>query len=508
MLKKFYESFKEAFTSVIPIYLLIMVLNFTPFLNLSGREIMVFSITAAMLIIGMALFNLGANVAMTPMGKAIGVGLTKQGKLSILLIVSFIFGLLITVAEPDLTVLANQVSAVMNPWVLIICIGLGVGIFLSLAAAKIIFKINLTTILTYFYMILFAASIMVILTGNGDLLALSFDSGGVTTGPVTVPFIMALGVGISSVVSKKSEKDASFGLIALCSVGPILAVLVLGIFAKGTLSYELPDYSIGSNFAVSILEHIWTCMKEVGLALGLIVVFFAVCNVIFLKISKKKLIQLGIGLLYAYVGLVLFLAAASTGFLPIGYKIGSSIADYSKYLLIPVGFVMGALTVLAEPAVHVLNQQVEEITQGLVKKKSMLMALTIAVGISLSLSMIRIIFGFSIMYYLIPGYLICLGLSFFVPKIYTAIAFDSGGVASGPLTSSFILPMGVGACYILNGTTSVFTDAFGLVAMVAMTPLITIELLGLAAIIKDKRRVKKQVKQMIASDDEVIIKFM
>lgn len=445
---------------------------------------------------------------MTPMGEHIGIGLTKTKKLSLLLIVCFAMGVLITVAEPDLTVLATQVKDIINPTVLTVSVGVGVGIFLLLSVLKIVFRKQLSTLLMFFYMLLFALTSLVVINGNADFLALAFDSGGVTTGPITVPFIMALGVGIAITLGGRNVEENSFGLIAMCSIGPILAVTVLGIFAKGNITYKLPDYSIdahlGENFGTALLS----VAKEVIIAIGLISLFFFVLQVIFLKLPRRKLIQIIIGIAYTVVGLVIFLTAVNVGFMPIGYKMGTELAKNSPWIIIVFGFVLGTVVVLAEPAVHVLNKQVEEITGGTVSKSSMMIALSVGVGISIGLSMLRIVLDFSILYYLIPGYFISLGLSFFIPGLYTAIAFDSGGVASGPLTSSFILPFAVGVCCMLGGESKIMSNAFGVVAMVAMTPLITIQLLGFKAVMTRKVKQKIAMKRILEADDEQIINFM
>ena len=360
----------------------------------------------------------------------------------------------------------------------------------------------------FFYMLLFAMTSLVVINGNADFLALAFDSGGVTTGPITVPFIMALGVGIAITLGGRNVEENSFGLIAMCSIGPILAVTALGIFAKGNITYKLPDYSIdahlGENFGTALLS----VAKEVIIAIGLISLFFFVLQVIFLKLPRRKLIQIIIGIAYTVVGLVIFLTAVNVGFMPIGYKMGTELAKNSPWIIIVFGFVLGTVVVLAEPAVHVLNKQVEEITGGTVSKSSMMIALSVGVGISIGLSMLRIVLDFSILYYLIPGYFISLGLSFFIPGLYTAIAFDSGGVASGPLTSSFILPFAVGVCCMLGGESKIMSNAFGVVAMVAMTPLITIQLLGFKAVMTRKVKQKIAMKRILEADDEQIINFM
>jgi hypothetical protein len=347
---------------------------------------------------------------------------------------------------------------------------------------------------------------MLIITGNGDLIPLAFDSGGVTTGPITVPFIMALGVGIASTIGGKDSSENSFGLIALCSVGPMLAVLVLGIASNGAMPEIVPDYEMAEGFS-AILHALLHTAKGIGIALGLIVIFFAILQVVCLKLPKTKIVQIAVGIAYTFVGLVIFLTAVELGFMPIGYKIGLQLAE-KPIALILMGLALGMVTVLAEPAVHVLNKQVEEITEGTVSRGSMMIALSIGVGLSICLSMVRIVFDFSVLYYLVPGYLISLGLSFFVPGLYTAIAFDSGGVASGPLTSSFILPLAVGACCAIQGQGKILIDAFGVVAMVAMAPLITIQLLGFRAILAKKIRQKVAFSKLLNADDEQIIDFM
>ena len=508
-MKQLFEKIKEALISVLPITLIVVFLNFTSLINFSFKEIFVFVISALLLILGIGLFNLGADLAMTPMGTHVGSGLTKSKSIFLLLFVSFLLGLFITIAEPDLSVLASQVENVMNPTLLVVMIGIGVGLFLVIGVLKILFKRNLSSLLMFFYMLLFALTSFVVINGNEKLLPLSFDSGGVTTGPITVPFIMALGVGIAMTVGGKRSNENSFGLIALCSVGPILAVMMLGVFATGDLSYELPNYSIAENVVLDFIHMFFDVAIEVLLALGLIVAFFFVINVIFLKLPKKKLIQIGIGILFTYIGLVIFLTSVNVGFMPIGYKMGTQLGDGNLVVLVLFGFIIGLVVVLAEPAVHVLNKQVEEITDGNVSKKSMLIALSVGVGISLGLSMIRIIFDFSLLYYLVPGYFISLGLSFFIPRMYTAIAFDSGGVASGPLTSTFILPFAIGACVALyDGSSKVLMDAFGIVSMVALTPLITIQLLGFKAIVSKNVREKIAIRRILSEDDDQIIEFM
>jgi len=503
-----WSKIKEALVSALPITAIVYLVSLLPQFRMSAVELITFSISAVLLVLGIGLFNMGADLAMTPMGVHVGAGLSHQRKLGLLLGVCFVLGMLITIAEPDLQVLANQVSSVMNGTVLTYVVGIGVGLFLVVSILRIVFHRRLSNILMLFYMLLFSLALLLTVNGKDALLPIAFDSGGVTTGPITVPFIMALGVGISSVLGDRHSQENSFGLVALCSIGPILAVLVLGLFSNGSLSYTVPDYTITSDIPGAFLHTLGHTAREVGIALGLIVVFFLICQFAFLKLPKRRLLRIGLGVIFAYVGLVIFLTAVNVGFMPIGYKLGNLMGQWNKWVLLGLGLVMGVLVVLAEPAIHVLNEQVEEITGGAITKRSMTVGLCLGVGLAIALSILRIIFDFSLVYYIIPGYFISLGLSLFVPPMYTAVAFDSGGVASGPMTSGFILPFAVGACVGIQGSEAVLRDAFGVVALVAMTPLITIQLLGFRAVVSERVQRKRAMRRILDADDQQIINFM
>jgi hypothetical protein len=507
MTKILFHKLKEAAVSIFPVAIIVLLLDLTPLVDFTTTETLVFAACSLALVIGMALFNLGADMAMTPMGEQVGSGLPKSGKFGLLLLVAFVMGVCVTIAEPDLSVLASQVKEIINGTTLIVTIGLGVGVFLVLGVLRVVFRLSLAHLMTFFYLLLFAFAALIIENGNSSFLPLAFDSGGVTTGPITVPFIMALGVGVSSALGDRHDKESSFGFIALCSIGPILAVMMLGLFANGAVDYRLPDYSMGSSFSdvISTLLH---TSGEVAIAVLPIVGFFFLLQFLLLKLPKKRIIQIIVGVFYTFFGLVVFLAAVSIAFVPIGFKMGTQLAAQHPALLVGFAFLIGLTVVLAEPAIHVLNKQVEAVTGGAVKKSSMLVALSAGVGVAIALSVIRAMFDFSILYYLIPGYFISLGLSFFVPKLYTAIAFDSGGVASGPLTSSFILPFLVGVCAVLQGESKILLDAFGLVSMVAMTPLISIQALGFKAVATKHVREKIAMKRILAVDDEQIIEFI
>lgn len=476
MNNNFVLKIKESITSVLPITILVLLLHLT-IVPMSKGTLYMFMIGAVMLILGMGLFTLGADMSMMTMGEKMGSFITQSRKLWLLIPVTFLLGIIITVAEPDLQVLARQIPGVPDP-VIIWSVALGVGIFLVVAFLRTLFQIKLRNIL----MILYAAVFILAIFTPNNFIAVAFDSGGVTTGPITVPFIMALGIGMAAVRGDKSSQEDSFGLVALCSVGPILASLLLGLFYRPDGAGYTPVTIAGDISFTSALSqfyhHFPDYLKEVALALLPIVGFFALFQVLVLKISFRQLIKIVIGLVYTYAGLVLFLTGVNVGFMPSGYFIGNQMIHNSfKWLLIPLGMIIGFVIVSAEPAVHVLNKQVEDISDGMITAKSMQLSLSIGVAVSVALALLRVSTGLSIWYLVVPGYLIAFLMTFIVPPIFTSIAFDSGGVASGPMTATFLLPLAMGACDALGG--NILMDAFGIVAMVAMTPLITIQGLGL-----------------------------
>ena len=506
-MKFFMEKLKESIFSVLPIVALILVIQLCGFLNLEIKEIVLLLVTSVTIILGICFFNLGADMSISTMGEQVGSGLTKKNRLFLLVLICFLLGVLITIAEPDLQVLAKQAATVINGNKLIISIGIGVGVFLSIGVIKMILKRDLTQILMFFYFVAFAVAAIVIENGNGSLIPLAFDSGGVTTGPITVPFLMALGVSVSQSFGGKDSQANSFGMVALGSIGPILMMLLMLMFADGSVAYEgtfdIDFANIGSHIVHGLLH----VSENVLSSLSMLVAFFVVFNFIFLKLPMVKLIKMGIGILYTFVGLVLFLASAEISFMPLGYKIGYQLAE-NPFILVVAGFLIGFLVILAEPAVKILVNQVEDITEGSVSKTSMFISLCIGVGIAIALSLIRVIFNFPLLYIIVPGYFLSLGLSFFVPKIYTAIAFDSGGVASGPLTSSFILSLLIGACIFTQGADNIMSLAFGVVSLVAMTPLITIQLLGFKSFVSLHFRKSSQMRKIIDSKEDCkIINF-
>lgn len=482
--KKLMEKLKEALKAVLPIIGIVLVLCFS-IAPISPSILLCFLMGGVLIILGMMFFTLGAEMAMTPMGERVGTSMTKSKKLWVVIPLSFLLGFIITISEPDLQVLANQVPSIPN-MTLILAVACGVGAFLVMALLRMLFSIALPPMLLIFYAFVFVLAFFV----PQNFLSVAFDSGGVTTGPMTVPFIMALGVGISAVRNDRHAADDSFGLVALCSIGPILAVLILGmIYNPQESAYVppvIPDIADSTELWSLFRVGFPTYMKEIAISLLPIIVFFGVFQIVSLRMARRSLLKIVVGLVYTYIGLVLFLTGVNVGFMPAGNYIGQVLAGLEyRWIIVPVAMVIGYFIVRAEPAVYVLNKQVEEITDGAISAKTMGIGLSVGVAVSLGLAMVRVLTGISILWFVIPGYALALGISFFVPKIYTAIAFDSGGVASGPMTAAFLLPLAQGACVAAGG--NIVTDAFGVVAMVAMTPLITIQLLGILSRLQIRR---------------------
>ena len=483
------EKVSESVVSVLPITAIVLLLSIS-IAPLSPAALILFLFGALLLVLGMGLFTMGVDMSMIPMGEGIGAQMSKAKRILIPLLACFVLGFLVTMAEPDLQVLAEQVPAIPN-LVLLLTVSAGVGIFLVVAELRMLLKIPLSYTLLFFYSIIF---ILMIFTPD-IFIPVSFDAGGVTTGPITVPFIMALGIGMASVRSDKNSSSDSFGLIALCSLGPILSVLLLGVFYQPDdavyVPVQLTELSSTRAAAAEFARALPVYMREVAVALIPIACLFFLFQLIFRRFHKHQIGRILLGMVYTYLGLVLFLTGVNVGFMPAGEYIGSSLASGShKWILVPIGIVIGYFIVRAEPAVQVLTRQVEEVSNRSISQSSIQKSLSVGVAVSVGIAMLRIVTGISILWFLIPGYAISLVLTFFVPQIYTGIAFDSGGVASGPMTATFLLPLAMGACEAVGG--NILTDAFGIVAMVAMTPLLTIQVLGLVG----KLRSRAEKKQM------------
>lgn len=498
---KLKEKIRESLSAVLPITGIVLMLSIF-LIPMELGSVVMFLTGALMLIVGMGFFQLGAEMAMTPLGEGVGVQISKMKKLLTVLLTGFLMGVIITVSEPDLQVLAGQVPSVPN-MVLIMTVAVGVGLFLALAIVRIRYKISLSMLLIVCYLALILVSMFV----PKEFLAVAFDSGGVTTGPMTVPFIMAMGVGLASVRSDKNAANDSFGLVALSSVGPILAVLILGCFFKPTeAAYTLTDVATvvtTQDVARVFAQGLPLYAREVLLSLVPILWVFLIFQWLTHRYHGLQIKRIIVGFGYTYIGLVLFLCGANVGFAPVGAYLGKELAGLSlRWILVPIGALIGYYIVKAEPAIQVLNHQVEAVTNGAISVKMMNRCMQIGVAASVGLAMLRVLTGISIQWFVIPGYIIALVLSRMVLDIFIGIAFDSGGVASGPMTSTFLLPLSIGVCEALGG--NLMTDAFGVVALVALTPLIAIQLMGLVYKLKTAKRTQT-VPAAIADDCDMIV---
>lgn len=499
---KLKEKIRESLAAVLPITGIVLLLSIF-LIPLDVGMMMMFFAGAAILIVGMGMFQLGAEMSMTPIGEGIGVQISRSRNRFLPAMIGLTVGIFITVAEPDLQVLSNQVPGIPNR-LLILCVAVGVGIFLAVAILRILLKIDLSNILAVLYFIVLVLACVI----PEKFLSVAFDSGGVTTGPITVPFIMALGVGLSSVRADRDAASDSFGLVALSSVGPILAVMLLGCFYNtGDLVYTSSDIvptettrDVAHAFASEIPHYI----REVLVSLLPIIAMYLVFQLISRRYKKRQRQRIAMGFVYTYLGLVLFLCGVNVGFAPIGTMIGREMAQSGlKWALIPIGMLIGYFIVKAEPAIQILNSQVQEVTNGAVSAEAMNRCLSIGVSVSVGLSMFRVLTGLPIQWIVIPGYLIALVMSCFVPKIFVGIAFDSGGVASGPMASTFLLPLCIGAAEVVGG--NIMTDAFGVVALVALTPLIAIQIMGLTYRIRLHKLEKAHAAAVIPADcDEIV----
>lgn len=511
-MRQLYGSINESLHSVLPICAIVLLLTISIAPVMPGVMVM-FLLGALLLIFGMSIFTIGSSISMEPLGEGVGIQLSRSKTKIVPILICFVVGVLITIAEPDLQVLAEKVPSIDN-WLLILLVALGVGIFLSVAFVKTKFKIKLSYILVPLYAIVLILAILPYIPGANigsiDFIPTAFDSGGVTTGPITVPFIMALGAGLASMRKDKRSAEDSFGLVALCSIGPILSVLILSlVVSPETVPENTTPVTYDMNTREAFLRFldlengILKYFEKVALAFLPIVGMFIIYQLIFKRFKKHQVLRISVGFAYTYIGLVLFLTGANVGFMPAGQLIGEVIASSEfKLALIPIGMLLGYFVVSAEPAVHTLKRQVAEVTNGAISQKSIGIALSIGVAVSVGISMVRVLTGISILPILIVGYIIPLVVTFFVPPIYTGIAFDSGGVASGPMATTFILPFAIGACNAMGG--NVMTDAFGIVAMIAMTPLITIQVLGLIGKTKQDRMMRKIHLELEQIDDGIV----
>ena len=494
MIEDFVKSFKETFVAIIQICAIVTIIAM-----LFGYEssiIISFVISSILLVFGISLFTFGADISMMLIGEKLGEKLIKSKKIIFILFVILAIGIAITIAEPDLRVLAQQIPSIPTD-TLILTVSVGVGIMLMIATLKILFKLDLRTILIISYALVFGLLFFV----PSDFIPIAFDSSGVTTGPVSVPFILALGIGFTSLRTDSNVKSDTFGLIALCSVGPKIMVLILGMLYDTSSTFDTSIYENNLPLIMQYADGFLECFKNVFVSISPIILLFIIFKIVskdaFNKKNTKKVI---VGFIATFLGLCLFLTGVEVGFMKMGFLMGQDFVnlDYTKFLM-PFVMILGFLVVFAEPAVKILTNEVEEITEGSVTSKIMRITISIGVSLMVALSIIRVLTGISIIYFLIIGYVLAIILSFITPKMFTAIAFDTGGSVTGPLTATFMLPLVIGVCLAYGG--NIMTEAFGLIAFVAMSPLITVQLLGIVFKIKTKQEIYKHTDETVIDYD-------
>ncbi|URM31555.1 DUF1538 domain-containing protein [Cytobacillus firmus] len=480
---------KEVLFAVLPITALVIILNFT-ITQLDSFLIIRFVIGAILIIIGLSVFLLGVDIGITPIGQMMGAGMAKTNKIWIVIAAGLVLGFIISIAEPDLHILAGQIelvtSGLISKGYIVVIVSIGIAALLSAGLVRIVYNLPLYKLLTILYLIIFILAIFT----SPEFLAISFDASGATTGALTVPFILALALGVSSLKkdSQASEQD-SFGLVAVASTGAIISVMIMSILSKADkISGSLEHHDPSADILGPFLYKTPILAGEVFLALLPILLIFLLLQKLIFKISKKAVHKILKGIVFTFLGLVLFLAGVNAGFMDVGTAVGHSIASLdSKAYIIIIGFILGFVTILAEPAVHVLTHQIEDVTSGYVKRKVVMISLSIGVGAAVALSVLRIIIPeLQLWHYLLPGYAIAIAMTYFVPKLFVGIAFDSGGVASGPMTATFILAFMQGAAESIEGA-NVLIDGFGMIAMVALTPLIALQVLGFIFKLKSKK---------------------
>lgn len=493
----------ESVSAVLPITAIVLAVSVTA-APVPAGTLVLFLFGALMAVLGMGVFTMGADMAMTPMGEGVGDRLGHARRLWTPLAACFVLGVVVTMAEPDLTVLAKQLPGIPDR-AITVTVAAGVGLFLALSALRMRLGVKLSFLLVGFYGLCFVLAAL----SPAGAVPVAFDAGGVTTGPITVPFIMALGVGMASARGGENAGSDNFGLVSMCSVGPILAVLLLELLYPASGADYVPagladadtTRQAAGQFVASMPEY----MRETALALGPIVGIFFFFQLLTRRFHRRQLLRAGAGFIYTFVGLTLFLTGVNVGFLPVGRTLGAALGQGEHaWLLVPLGMVMGWFIVRAEPAVAVLTRQVEQVTSGSISRRAIRGSLSLGIALGVGLSMVRILTGLSVLWLLIPGYALSLVMTFFVPQIFTGIAFDAGGVASGPMTTTFLLPLAMGACQAAGG--DILSDAFGMVAVVAMMPLVTIQGLGLAANVR-RYLVRRRLERPVERIEDTIVYF-
>lgn len=483
------EKLKDMASTVLPIVVIVFIINFT-IVPLSTPVLIRFVIGAILIILGLTLFLLGVDLGITPFGEKTGNSLAQKNNILIVLLAGLILGFFISIAEPGLLVLGSQVEQVTQGSIsatnLFIVVSIGMAVMISIGFLRIFYNIQLKYLLYIIYGLIFIMAFLV----SEEFLGISFDASGATTGVLAVPFILALSGGISRLKrdSVAGEED-SFGLVALASSGAIIGVMVLDIITpKNEFSHDLAIILEKSDQVIKpFLDIAWGHIVESIVSLGPLLLIFVVLSIYDFKISKRENRKILTGFLFAFVGLMIFLIGVNGGFMEVGVLIGEGLSDMNNsFWLVFVSFFVGVVTILAEPAVYVLTRQIEDVTSGYVRRQAVATSLALGVGIAIALSSLRIVIpSLKLWHLLLPGYIIVMILTFFTPNLFIGIAFDAGGVATGPMTATFILAFIQGAANV-NTMASLLIEGFGMISLVAMMPIITLQILGVLFEIRKK----------------------
>lgn len=502
MWKKLWPNIKTSLLSILPLTLMVILLHFTGVIRVLDSELLSFSIGALLLILGMIMFNIGVNASLITIGDLFGSTLTKLKKFVVVLLILFLIGFLVTAAEPSVAILAKQVP--IQDVIFIVFVSVGAGLFLIIGVVRILYNRPINTLLMIGYLGVF----LLVYFADKGYIPMALDSSGVTTGLLTVPFIMAIGRGIASSHGNKNNQNDSFGLVGIVCIGPIIFVLLMGIIAGTSPEVVSVDSMPVTNIFLALLSEMGSTAFSISLVLVPILIFFFFYQLIVIKLTKKRIIRILVGSIWLFFGMLLFLSGANFGFVGAATSFGKSLANIENFgVVILIVALIGATTVLAEPSVHVLGEQVEEFSDGVLKKSTLVATLSIGVAISLTIAAIRIKFSIPIMYFAGPFFLLALVLSLFTPPLYTAIAVDSGGAVTGAVAASFLSPMIGGFALYALGDDAFAEYGLGTIGLIAMIPLISMQILGLSVKIKEIRNRKVALRRIREADESQIIYF-
>lgn len=494
MKSKFLQTVKETFFSSLPLAVIIIICLCIAPLS-SPSDYLKIVVGYLSVVVGQSLFLSGLESSILPIGRMVGNSFSKYNKLIFVLSFGFVFGLLATVAEPALAVLAKQINFIMplvNSTLFIWITATGIGVGVAIALLRIVKNINIKLV----FAILYGVAFLLVIFAPKEFISLAFDGSGATTGDVSVPFILALGLGISTTASKSKTNDDSLGIIGIASAGPIIAVLLYGIILKAVNGELPPESPYDMSSSLGIGDIVLNNLSDVALAVLPIILISIPFLIFLIKLPKKTLAKLLLGVIPVYLGLLIFLSGIDYGFGFVGQYIGRIFFDnarpeWFKWLLLPVGFILGAAITVSEPAVTILGVQIEELTNGHITKTTIRITLAIGIGVASLLSILKILTEINILYFLVPLYATSLIMMIFTPKLFVGLAFDSGGVTGGALTSAFLTPLTLSIARAVaeahGGEMSILTNGFGIISFISVTPLIAIQALGIIYNIRLKR---------------------